>query len=259
MKRIVLTRPQEDNIRVVNEFTHLTENKKENSFCMSDKGQLFLSSPALEIKNVLCDLTSLPQVDALIVTSANALPFLLEAAAAPYKSLQSFVVGERTAKDMRKLGFESVHSFIDAAALSQEISSEKHKDLKNILYLRGEDISFDFTDSISAIGGRELIQKIIYRAFPIDKISDEALAALQNGEVGAITFFSKRSALIFLDLIHREGLLSIMNGISPLCISASVLECVQSYMDGKAYIAKTPDLEGMLNIMVEFVREDVQE
>lgn len=259
MKKILLTRSEDENIRSVMLFSQSIENKGKKLDLKSDINQLFLSSPALEIEGGACDFTIFPDVDALILTSANALQSLQEETRVPYRMLPTFVVGDKTGKKLQQLGFKSVRSFIDVEALSREIASEKHRDLKRILYLRGEDVSFDFTGSINAENGKELISRIVYRAVPAEKITGEAVQSLQRGEVGAIAFFSKRSATIFLDLIHCEGLLSALEGISPLCISASVLECVQSHIDGKAYIAKTPDLEGMLNIMVEFLRNDVQQ
>jgi len=92
---------------------------------------------------------------------------------------------------------------------------------------------------------------VVYRAEKIRRLPPESLTAIQNGDITAATFFSKRTAKSFLALIGENDLTGSLKSIKALCLSPSVLECVQTYKWADTYVAAQPDREGMLALVNE--------
>lgn len=188
--------------------------------------------------------------DVLIFTSANAArhfnipPQVL--------SQTAFCNGEQTEDILRSKGFRDVCCIKGTAeSLGRQIIGILQTYTK-VLYVRGEDVNYDLS-GLFREAGLIVAERIVYRAVLEPRLSGDVISALRANTVQAISFFSKRTALHFIDLCRQEGFADKLSKLAVLPISEAVLECVRPVCGGQAYIAKTPDRQGMLNAFGEFV------
>jgi len=119
------------------------------------------------------------------------------------------------------------------------------------LYLRGKDVSFDMTKYFDE-AEICLDEAVCYDAQKAAGFSDAFLSHLKADEIGAISFFSKRSAEAFLGHAKNSQVLECLNRINALCISESVLEYLYSYFQERALYATTADMQGMMALVARF-------
>jgi uroporphyrinogen-III synthase len=115
-----------------------------------------------------------------------------------------------------------------------------------LLYVRGRDVAVDMA---AALPDFSLTPLIVYSANPAPSLAIALRAALGKNKIHAVSFFSKRSAKIFMETIAKEKLEASLGGIRALCISQSVLEYVQPEHWRQVYVSDTPDRPGMLALL----------
>jgi len=140
-------------------------------------------------------------------------------------------------------GINSAKGIDDVGALISDIQARHHVDTP-LLYLRGHDISFDLSHELR-MAGFTIGEKIVYRALPASALCDAFIAALKNGEIAYITFFSPRSAKIFEQLIVDAGLSTYIAPIKALCLSAPVLNSLQDALWQDRLICKNKTMASM--------------
>ena len=166
-----------------------------------------LHQPVISIEHFPCTLTDNEKASTLITTSKQA----DEAA--------------QRAGLTAHYGINNAQGIDDVSALMADVKARHHVDTP-LLYLRGHDISFDLCHELRR-AGFQVAEKIVYRALPAPALSDSFIAALKNGDIAYITFFSARSAQIFEHLIAEAGLQAHIAPIKALCLSAPVLNSLQ--------------------------------
>lgn len=214
-------------------------------------GFLPLISPVLRIVPVEYERQDMAAYDALIFTSASAVEHFQRLADA---EIEVYAVGSATAKRAREAGLKNVCEAGGAgrdlaALLAARFSGQGAK----VLHARGRDIAFDLSEALKP-EQIEVDFLIVYEAISAGTLSLEAVSALREGRVDAVTLFSVRTAKIFMELLRASGLLPVMRSIKVLCISQSVLECVQSELGSgegvpagaQVYVSEAPDRGSML-------------
>ncbi len=198
-----------------------------------------LSEPMLEIEPATFAKPDLDRYQALIFTSARAVRLFCERV--KERDLPVYVVGERTASEARKFGFDQVFDAggtgDDLAALVAQNITDKFTPL---LHVRGEHVARPL-DEMLAGHGIKLEPLVVYTANKIERFS----SGFSLKDVDAVTFFSKRTAGNFMRLIKASKNLAKLRHIKALCISEAVLKCVQPDVWEQTYVADTPDRRGM--------------
>lgn len=194
--------------------------------------------PVLEIEAVPYDAVDCHDYDGAIFTSTNGLKFFT----AP-QGIFAYCVGAQTAALAAAQGYKVVAVAATAEALARELC--KHKPMK-LLYVRGRDVAVDLA---AALPDFSLTPLIVYSANPSQSLVIALRAALDKNKIHAVSFFSKRSAKIFMETIAKEKLEASLAGIRALCISQSVLEYVQPEHWWQVYVSDTPDRSGMLALL----------
>ena len=186
---------------------------------------------------------TLPQWDdfsALIVTSQKSLD-VFQNRAVP--DIPVFCVGRQTAAKAAGYGFNKVYIPEGGNAESLVSLITGHKDSvhhKPLLYLRGASVSMDIKAALfrSKIAAEELI---VYQTIPAQALSDQTTALLRSGKINAVTFYSKKTARIFADLIRTAALENTLVNIKALCLSDAVLECVRPLNWKSTHVSPAPD------------------
>lgn len=140
--------------------------------------------------------------DGLIITSQQALKALPNNPELHSKPL--FTFGHKTIQMAEEIGFDMIISAGKTAYdLAEFIAKDETNQTKNLCYLRGEDISFDFAKYLKQ---HHIIitEKIAYKAHAIDRFTPHFIQSLPSSSKPVILFFSKRSADIFLSLYPQE-------------------------------------------------------
>ena len=73
----------------------------------------------------------------------------------------------------------------------------------------------------------KITRRAAYDMKEIDTLPDNIVDNIRRGDIDTIPFFSKRSAQHFMALVERHNLSACLPSINALCISDSVLKCVQ--------------------------------
>lgn len=228
-KQILITRPQPEAQEFANEIAQM--------------GIGAIISPVVKITPLKYASPKIEQFKAIIFTSINGVRFFK---ADDFYGYPVLCVGTRTAAAARELGYKVIASAESAEALTRLIKAQGFEAGSKLLYVRGEDIAFDF---VSALPEFIWSWVIVYNAKPLSEISFEAKIAIENNKIQAVVFFSKRSAELFINIVKREKLQPALSALKALCMSQSVLECVQPTMWECVYVSKTPDREAMVSLV----------
>ncbi len=201
--------------------------------------------------------TSLPEAKgfaALAVTSANALRALEERGVIDrYRHLPVFAVGDRTAAEARRHGFAQVTSA--GGTLSDLVMLIAHARLEGpVLHPAGQHQSGDLARSLAPFGVMTVSARI-YEMVAAEALPEATLASLESGEIGAVLFYSRRTAQVFVAL--TEGRLSRGRRmqLGMLCLSEQVAEPLIENHFVRVALADTPTDEGMMALALSFARD----
>ncbi|CUA96717.1 uroporphyrinogen-III synthase [Pannonibacter indicus] len=206
---------------------------------LRDMGHEVIEAPALEIVRRAPDEIDLGGVDALAITSSQAIGALAGHRQLPELArLAVYTVGARTAAAARELGFTSVLSAGgDARDLSRLI--EACHGSGDILYFGARDRSGDLEKHLAAAGiGCRLIE--VYQADPVASWPHEVNEALVKGEIDILLAYSTRSAEVCANLLR--GLAPVM---LPRMVALSAKAGAPLTALGPVEWAETPDEEAL--------------
>ncbi|MGB4107945.1 MAG: uroporphyrinogen-III synthase [Alphaproteobacteria bacterium] len=160
-----------------------------------------------------------------------------------------FAVGAHTAGEVLKQGYQKVFTAAgDAADLAALVSKKLSHGPVRVLHVRGEHIAMPLDEMLKH--DRITVDSVVvYTARSEDRFSPVCRDAIANGQAGAVTFFSRRTAENFVRLAEKEGLTQKLSGIKALCISDAVLQCVQDAEWAGAYSAEQPEKSSMLALL----------
>jgi uroporphyrinogen-III synthase len=230
---VLITRPAADADEFANDITAL--------------GLTPLIEPMLGLVPVPYKVPDLKSYPAIVFTSANAVRVF--GCPADSRDALVFAVGSHTADEARKVGYTRIISAEgDGADLAAIIRKKLDDTDRRILHIRGEHTAMPLETLL--IKDKITVEAlVVYTAKTEDEFSPACHTALEQGAIGTVTFFSKRTAENFIKLIEKEGLLGKLSSIKVLCISPAVLECVRSVSWREAYSADMPDRASMIDLL----------
>ena len=210
---VLLTRPINDCLKIQQSFVEL--------------GYDTIISPVIEIEHIAIT-KPISDHEAILITSQNALHALQDID----KSTTIYCVGKVTAEAIFALGFKDIKHKPTAKDLNQLIEHEAEK--QKILYLAGENTSFDFN----------ITKLICYKANPVTKLSPKAIYALKNNVIDLIPLYSKRSAEILAQLLTKYNV--DLQMATAVAISREVKESIKGVGFAKIITAENPSHQGII-------------
>lgn len=228
MKNIVLiTRPE--------------DSAAETAYALNQKGYLSFCEPFLEVVFHDVELPDMQPYDALVFTSANAVQaFILKN---DQRDMIAYCVGEQTLIAVRQAGFKKYKSAQGKVSdLIEMIKNEPIKD--KILYVRARDIVQPFT-----VEGKDVEEITLYHTEKTKEISQNCLDLMKAGAFSSVLFYSARTAQIFVELAEKHGIKECLKQCKALCLGDSMIEYVTNLQWKNVAVAKTPDREGMLQLL----------
>jgi uroporphyrinogen-III synthase len=232
--RILVTRPEPDAKRQAERLMQL--------------GHETLLTPLLRIEFLPRVPLELDGVDALIVTSRNALR-ALEAHPQRGEAMQRplYVVGDATAKLARELGFRDITTGPGTGEALATLINARGQKGASFLHLSGETVAFDLKAALEA-EDFDVRQPILYRAVPATALPPEAVAAIEDGTLDGVILMSPRTAATFADLVRRHGLEGPASRLICYCLSQAVAQAVRP-LGARLRMAAMPREEDVLALV----------
>jgi uroporphyrinogen-III synthase len=190
----------------------------------------------------------------MAVTSTNALRAIdLQHAAAGYRNVPVFAVGDRTAEAARRMGFASVTSA--GGDFSDLVDLLAHSGITGpVLYPAPRDPSADLARSLAPFG----ILAITAEVYAMDlaaSIDPAIVSAIEAGEIAAALFYSRRTAAHFVTLTRRSIGHRARRGLGVLCISEMVAEPLIDAHFVRVGLAEQPSERAMMGLALSFARD----
>lgn len=217
------------------------------------RGYAGIIEPLLSIVSTDMPQPDLSEIQALMITSANALT-ALEAGDYELDSLLSmpcFCVGPRTAEKASLFGFRKIYSSAsDGTALAQLISQSLHNKKKAVLHITGRDTDSKAHDTLQSLGFA--VQPWpIYQAVPTRQLSPHSVRLIQENKVGVVTVFSVRTAETLKAMLQKYKLEACCKELIAIGLSSAVTDTLSSLAWRKLITAPTPTEDAVLDCLTE--------
>lgn len=157
--------------------------------------------------------------DALLLTSANAVPALRDAAA--LRGLPVFVVGARTAATAARAGLGPVREGPGEAAGLAALVAEALPAGARVLHAAGAERKAEPAATLTA-AGFQVATYVAYAAEALPGLPGAVDGALSCGDLDAAFHYSRRSAAVALALADGAGHGGAFRGLRHYCLSADV-------------------------------------
>lgn len=192
----------------------------------------------------------LPQhdFDALAVTSANALRHIEPHFFAPYRHLQVYAVGDKTASVAKECGFEAIYAGDGwGLHLGRHVAARVPAG-SHILYLTGKIRRPDFEAQLSA-AGIQLTVAETYDTCPVSYSDAELSRILAAGHSDVILLYSAVAAKQFVALNDQAQGAFIRHAKYIFCLSQRIAAELPEDCSARVQISETPDEDALLRLL----------
>ncbi len=228
--RLILTRPMEDSQALAAELDAM--------------GVESLIEPLLSITFPSGPEPDLDGVQALLATSANGVRAFAQASRR--RDLPLYGVGDATARAAGDAGFAAVFSAAgDVETLAALVRDRLAPADGALLHIAGSTLAGDLAGYL-ADAGFQVRRAVLYDARPASALSAGAVAALKEGTVDGVLFFSPRTAAAFVDLIRAASLEKTIGALSAYCLSPAVAGEAGGLPWARVVVAGRPDQAALL-------------
>lgn len=202
-------------------------------------------APLLRIKPRSPHLPDPARLQAILVTSGNALPGL----ALTHLSVPLFAVGDATAERARSLGFRSVRSANgDGAALAALVLARLSPRAGPLLIAVGVHRGNELASTLRT-AGFTVERRVLYEAAPVARLPAPAAAALHDGGLVAALFFSGETAAVFARLATGAGFAPRLGGVDALAIGERAAATLRPLPFRAVRVALRPTQEALLGML----------
>lgn len=208
-------------------------------------GRAGLAAPMLTIEAVPARLPPAREVQALILGSINAVRHL----PARFRSLPLLAVGDATAEAALARGFARADSAAgDARDLAALASRRLDPGGAPLLLATARGAGGPLAADLRARGFR-VLRRVTYLARPLPVLPPEAAAALAEGRVGHVLFFSGSAARVFGRVARARRLTHTLPGVTALAISPAAAAIIAPLGFGAVLTAARPDQDSLLRLL----------
>lgn len=229
--RVLITRPREDAEPFARALTTL------GHACVIEPllDVVFLDGPALDLIGV----------QAILLTSANGARAVARRTSA--RDIAVIAVGPATASAARSAGFTTVSesSGEGVDGLADCVRKKLRSADGSLLHPTGSVTAGDLAAALEP-QGFNVRREAIYDAQAVDHLSGATVAELTAGLIDAATFFSPRTAALFVELCEEENLGPALSRIRAICLSPAVAAALAPAAFAEIKVAEKPSQDAML-------------
>jgi uroporphyrinogen-III synthase len=225
---VLITRPAEDAGRLAQ--------------AIRERGRAPVLAPLFAVRTR--PIAPVPGVQAVLVTSGNALPAL----PAAWHGTALLAVGDATAARARAAGFSRVRSAAgDARALAALAREALLPEDGAVLLASGEGQGEALAAMLRA-AGFAVERRTAYAVQPVAALPRAAAAAIEGGTLAAATFLSAATARLFLDLLPGR-LRGALAQIDALAIGGPAAAALEAARWRSVRCAAAPNLDALLDLL----------
>ncbi len=204
-----------------------------------------LVAPVLDIRSLATRLPAPIRLQAILVTSSNAIPALPET----HHELPVLAVGDTTAARARAAGFAQVSSADgNANALAAMVAQNCDHDGLPLLLVTGRGLGNALAADLQGRGFR-IIHRAVYEVVPAMVLPGSAQDALAAGDVTAALFFSAESARQGVRLLRAARLHETVRTVEALAIGGPTVVALQALPWRRIRVASRPTQDAMLALL----------
>jgi uroporphyrinogen-III synthase len=204
-----------------------------------------LAAPMLSIEAVPARLPPLRTVQAVVLGSINAVRHLPKR----FRGLPLLAVGDATAEAARAAGFALAESASgDARDLAALASRRCDPAGPPLLLATARGAGGPLAADLRSRGFR-VLRRVTYHARPLPVLPPEAAAALGEGRVGYVLFFSGSAARVFGRVARARRLTHTLPGVTALSISPAAAAIIAPMGFGCVLTAARPDQDSLLALL----------
>jgi len=205
--------------------------------------------PLSETLPLPVDLAAMPKdIDAVAVTSANAIRHASNDLIAILAGLPCFAVGRKTAKLARDAGCRKViEGPGNAGGLADRIVADLPAGSK-ILYLTGR-VRLDGFEGRIAESKLGISVSETYDTRRIDHTDDAVISALAGGQIDAVLLYSAKAAEAFSDLAVQPRIRSLFEKARYFCLSDRIAASLNAAEKDRISIAAEPTEDALLSLL----------
>ena len=224
--------------------TRPREQAESTASALRARGHEVLIDPVVEIRALPVPALDPRAFAAVAITSANAAPALAGLPAA----LPVFTVGAATARAVREQGRTVTASASgDGAALAQVIAASLPLG-RTVLHLRGRDVHGGLEAELRSAGfGYRGVA--VYEAAAAAGMAPEVVAAIRAGKLGAVLFFSPRTARLWSSRVVAAGLMPALRRVQAACLSDAVAQALGGLPFAQVRVAAARTQEAVLRCL----------
>ncbi|MEM8987324.1 MAG: uroporphyrinogen-III synthase [Pseudomonadota bacterium] len=236
MMQVLVTRSAEDGART--------------GAAVAAKGWRPVLAPAIRIRFFEEIETDLENIAAIALTSANGARALAALKSKPenWRGVPVFAVGRITAEAAKAAGFENVETASGTvASLADLIAREYRGEGRPVLHAVGRAQAGDLA-GVLAEAGVPAQKTVLYDAEPVAALPEPVQNALSQTPPALdwATFFSPRTARVFIDRAEDAGLVAALGAVRVACLSPAVAEAAGRAQWRTVVIADEPTEEALL-------------
>jgi uroporphyrinogen-III synthase len=207
------------------------------------RGHVAHRFPLARIERLAADLPPPAAVDAVLLTSANAVFALGDLAALPV-----YAVGTATGRAARAAGARSVTvAEGDWRSLARLLTSASGPPPgARLLHLSGAEVRGDLAGAARA-AGFVFERRVVYAARPATWLDAATLTLLAHGELDAVLFFSPAHATIWRRLVERAAVVDRLFPLAAVALSAAVAEPIAALPWRALRVAATPEVTALID------------
>ncbi|MEK0083651.1 uroporphyrinogen-III synthase [Benzoatithermus flavus] len=225
--------------------TRPREQGEKTARLLATMGHEAIVEPVLEIRPLPVPKLDLAGIAAVAITSANA----AHALAALPEDLPVFAVGGATAAAARAAGDRAIRvARGDGRALAALIAQALPPESGAILHLSGAEVGEGLAEDLAA-AGFACRRAVVYEAVPTRGPMSETEAALRDGRLGAILFYSPRTARLWAEAATRTGLAGRLRPVVAVCLSEAVAVPLRTLPFREIRVAAAPDQAVLLGCL----------
>lgn len=210
---------------------------------LAERGHAAVVAPLSSVETITAELPAPETVQAVVVTSARALPAL-----AAFRARPLLAVGEASAAAARARGFSAVLSAGGDAAALARLALARCTPAGGPLLLPGQEGQGAALAEKLRAAGFAVCARAVYRLHRVSTLPETARQALAAGTVEAALFFSPASTR---DFVALAGLLPVacFTRVEALAISPATATPLAPLPWQRVRVAAHPDQEELLDLL----------
>ena len=217
---------------------------------MNFKNFNFINYPLLKIKSIKLNrnkITQIKSADSIIFTSSNAVDLTKNY----LKSFSNkvFCVGKDTKKTCFKNNIKNVFSSNGNVVDLIKLITKKTKNKSNrLVYISAKQTAVNLPLILKS--KKFKVKKIVvYESKKIKFLKKNILNLIKLNKLNFVTFFSKKTANTFNQLVSKYKLEEYLVNIQCISLSKEIEKIIKKNTFRKSYVCNSPDREGFLKLI----------